>query len=77
MKRANKISATDEVSLKLDILIRLFIEFLLTSENKNFNTGNIARILKSLGITPTEIARLLGKKSVTDVAPFLYRKGKR
>ncbi|MDD4909900.1 MAG: hypothetical protein PHR44_04385 [Candidatus Omnitrophica bacterium] len=74
MKRTRKIGAEDEVSVKLGILIRLFIEFLITSENKNFNTGNVARILKSLDITPTEIARMLGKKSVTDVAPFLYRK---
>lgn len=63
-----------EISKKLDILIRLYIESLLRSDDNNFNIGQIARILKTMGISPTEIAKLLGKKSVTSIAPHLYQR---
>jgi len=43
---------------------------------EKFNEAVAARILKSVDLTPTEIARILGKKSATDVAPYLYPKKK-
>ena len=60
--------------MRLDALLRLQIEFI--KDKENFNEGNAGRILKSVGLTPTEIAKILGKKSATDVAPYLYPKKK-
>ena len=66
-------SATEK---RLDALIRLFIELNKSDQNKNFTESNAARMLKSVDLTPTEIARIFGKKSATDVAPYLYSKKK-
>jgi hypothetical protein len=59
---------------RLDALIRLFIELNKADPNKKFTEGDAARILRSVDLTPTEIAKILGKKSATDVAPYLYSK---
>lgn len=66
-------SSTDK---RLDALIRLFIELNKSDPNKNFTEADGARMLKSVDLTPTEIAKILGKKSATDVAPYLYSKKK-
>jgi hypothetical protein len=64
----------DEIVIRLDALLRLFIE---TNKGENgLSEPSAARILKSVGLTPTEIAKILGKKSATDVAPYLYLKKK-
>jgi len=66
------------VAKRLDALIRLFIEMNKEKKEKEkFDEATAARILKSVGLTPTEIARILGKKSATDVAQYLYPKKKR
>jgi hypothetical protein len=39
-----------------------------------FNQTIAVQTLNSVGLTPTEIAAILGKKSPTDVAPYLYKK---
>ena len=60
------------INTNLDALLRLFIE---TNKGENgLSDASAARILKSVGLTPTEIAKILGKKSATDVAPYLYGK---
>jgi len=76
-------SKGEEVSLKdikirLDVLIRLYIESLKMVEdpNKRMNEGVAARVLSSAGMTPTEIALVLGKSSRTSVAGYLYGKKK-
>jgi hypothetical protein len=61
---------------RLDALIRLFIEMNKPNGKKEFNESVAARILKSVDLTPTEIAKILGKKSATDIAPYLYPKKK-
>lgn len=58
---------------RLDALIRLIMETYYPKKKMTFG----APILKSAGLTPTEIAKILGKKSATDVAPYLYPKGKK
>ncbi len=64
----------DGIITRLDALIRLFIE---TNKGQNGMTDALAaRILKSVGLTPTEIAKVFGKKSASDVAPYLYPKKK-
>jgi hypothetical protein len=62
---------------RLDALIRLFIEVNKPKGKKKFNEATTARLLRSVGFRPTEIVRILGKKSVTNIAPYLYSKKKR
>ena len=66
-----------KLSKRLDAIIRLISEYLLITNKENFNIGVIVRTLHSAGLTPTEVSEVLGKKSVTDIAPFLYAKKKR
>lgn len=54
---------------RLDAIIGLILE---SQFPKKKDLG--ARIVHSAGLTPTEIARILGKKSATDVSPYLYPK---
>ena len=69
---------TNEAVLKrLDALIRLFIEMNKPDNKGKLNEGEAARLLKSVDLTPTEIAKILGKNSATDVSPFLYPKKKK
>ena len=64
------------IEKRLDALIRLFIELNKSDSNKKFTETNIAQILSSVDLTPTEIAKILGKKSVTDISKYLYKKSK-
>jgi hypothetical protein len=67
----------DPIAKRLDALIRLFIEVNKERrEKEKFNEPAAARILYSVGLTPTEIAKILGKKSAQDVSPYLYPKKK-
>lgn len=77
-KRKSEISdGRDSTTKRLDCIIRLFIEVLKSSDKKNFNDGTLSRILNSAGLTPSEIALILGKHSYTDIAPYLYAKKKK
>ncbi len=64
------------VTKRLDAIISLLIEMNKPKTGEKFNEATAARLLKSLDFTPTEIARLLGKKSRTDVTCYLYPKKK-
>lgn len=75
-KETKKPFENDPITNRLDALIGLLIEVNNPRCAKKFNEGVAARILKSAGLTPTEIAKILGKKSATDVAPYLYPKKK-
>lgn len=71
-------TATNEAVVKrLDALIRLFIEMNKPDNKGKINEGEAARLLKSVDLTPTEIAKILGKKSATDVSQYLYPKKKK
>lgn len=65
------------ITKRLDALIRIFIEMSKPEYKKEFNEAKAARILKSVDLTPTEIAKILGKKSATDVSQYLYPKKKK
>jgi hypothetical protein len=68
---------SDPIVKRLDALIRLLIEInKKTDSKKELTETDAARILKSLDLTPTEIAKILGKRSATDVAQYLYPKKK-
>ena len=73
-KQKQKIEATDPIIKRLDAIVRFLIEMNKPENKKKLNDAMAARILKSLDLTPTEIAKILGKKSATDVAPYLYPK---
>lgn len=73
MAKTKKEDSRDPIVVRLDALIRLYIES-NREEKVILKDSNSARILKSAGLTPTEIALILGKKSATDVAPYLYQK---
>jgi sialic acid synthase SpsE len=72
-----ELDETQTISKRLDALIRLFIEMNKDKkQGEKFNEATAARILKSVGLTPTEIAKILGKKSATDISQYLYSKTK-
>ena len=62
----------DAVVIRLDALLRLFVE--INKGENGLSEPSAARILKSAGLTPTDIAKIFGKKSATGVAPYLYQK---
>ena len=74
--KKNKIEQLGPIVKRLDALIRLFIEMNKPDGKRKFNEAIAARILRSVDLTPSEIARVLGKKSATDVSPYLYQKRK-
>ena len=76
-KRKNESDSRDATQKRLDALIRLFVELNKGGPNKKFTEADAARTLNSTGLSPTEIAKILGKKSATDVAPYLYGKQKK
>lgn len=76
-KKNRQIDERDPSVKRLDCIIRLFAEALKTTDPKSFNEGSISRLLNSSGLTPTEIAKVFGKKSATDIAPYLYSKRKK
>ena len=63
--------ALNDIVRRLDGLIRLFLE---SQSKKKLSVTSGAQLLHSAGLTPTEIAKILGKKSATDIAPYLYPK---
>lgn len=67
----------ERIAKRLDVLIRMTFEAQRKGKSEPMTESEFARFLWSLGLTPTEIAKILGKKSATDVAAFLYSKGKR
>jgi len=75
MKEAHE-TTKDPVIRRLDALMGLIIETSKPQRKDKFSEAQAARILHSVGLTPTEIARILGKKSATDVAPYLYPRKK-
>lgn len=73
----NKQEPYEPITKRLDALIRVILETLYDKKDKKFNEATAARMLKSAGLTPTDVAKILGKKDATAVAPYLYPKGKK
>jgi DNA-binding transcriptional ArsR family regulator len=70
--RPTKPKDEDPIIKRLDALLRVNIEALTST--KVISEAAVARALDSVGLTPTEIARILGKKSRTAVSKYLYVK---
>jgi hypothetical protein len=66
----------DPATKRLDAILRLAIEALKSLDSKTFNDGTVSRMLNSSGLTPSEIAKILGKKSHTALSQYLYVKKK-
>jgi hypothetical protein len=75
-RRPEKKAAYDPIIGRLDALIALFIKVNEPKKEEKFNEAVAARILNSAGLTPTEIAKILGKKSRTDITYILYPRKK-
>lgn len=67
----------ERIAKRLDVLIRMTFEAMRKGNREPMTESEFAKFLWSIGLSPTEIAKILGKKSATDVAPFLYPKGKK
>jgi len=65
---------SDPILKRLDAIIRLIVETNKLKEHEKLSEGNAARHLNSVGLSPTEIARILGKKAATDISYALYPK---
>lgn len=74
--KSKKEDLREPATKRLDAMLRLAIEALKVLDSKTFNDGSVARILNSSGLTPTEIAKILGKKSYTAISQYLYVKKK-
>jgi hypothetical protein len=75
-----KTEENDRMIKRLDGILYLLIEIATTlnqkyKEKSRFRS-HIIKVLNSMGLTPTEIARILGYKSRTSVASYLYSKRK-
>jgi hypothetical protein len=68
-----KVDKRDAVTKRLDAIIRLYLENYRIA-NKDFTEKDAAVLLNSSGLTPTEIALVLGKKSKDAISPYLYSK---
>lgn len=75
--KTKTIEPNDGVSRRLDALIRVFVETLHETNRKKFNETTVVRMLNSAGLTPTEIAKILGKKDRRAISPHLYSKRKK
>ena len=69
-----KTNGNQHLTRRLDAIIRLLLEIMYSMKDAKFNQGTAARSLNSVGLTPTEIATILGKKSPASIAKYLYGK---
>ncbi|MGD0477738.1 MAG: hypothetical protein ABSB29_06190 [Nitrososphaerales archaeon] len=76
MSKRSKIprEATDPITTRLDAIIRLMVEGKNPKNEEGITVPDAVRVLYSAGLRPTEIARILGLKNATSVAPYLYSK---
>jgi len=73
-KDASQTELNRGIIKRLDALIRLYIETSKPEKKIKFSEAEAIRLLKSVDLTPTEIAKIFGKKSATDVSYALYPK---
>ena len=64
------------LKVRLDALILIMLSTHFKDEKGKINLSDSAKLLRTAGLTPTEIALLLGKKNRTDIAQYLYAKKK-
>jgi len=62
--------------IRLDALILIMLNAHFKDEKGKIGLRDSSKILYAAGMTPTEIAILLGKKNRTEIAQYLYSKKK-
>ena len=67
-----RIYTLSDIAIRLDVIIRLLIE--ANTKNEKFNKTNIIPLLNSVGLDPTDIAKIYGKKKAADISSSLYKK---
>ena len=72
--KSRSTNENQQLTRRLDAIIRLLLEIMHATKAAEFNQATAARTLNSVGLSPTEIARILGKKSRLDVSQYLYGK---
>jgi len=76
VKKKEKVKEDEEIIKRLDAILYFLIEISYSLSNKKHSEANIAKTLYSVGMSPTEIAHLLGKKSRVSIAPYIYGRKK-
>ena len=74
-KNHEEMETVGDVAKRLDALIRILIE--THNSEKKLTDAELARILRSVGLSPTESTRIMGKKSATEISQYLYKKSKK
>ncbi len=69
-----KTNGNQPLTRRLDAIIRLLLEIMYSMKDAKINQGTATRSLNSVGLTPTEIATILGKESPAGIAKYLYGK---
>lgn len=75
--KENEKDPYESINKRLDALIRILVEVLNDKKSERFNKTALVRLLNSAGLTPTEIAKIMGKKDRRAVSPHLYSKPKK
>jgi hypothetical protein len=75
-KKSKREDKRDPSVKRLDAILRLSIEIQRIA-NSGFTEKDAAILLNSVGLTPTEIAVILGKKSKDAINPYLYGREKK
>ena len=65
--------ALEIIRTRLDAIVLLLLSQ-RPKDSEDPKISEAAPLLHSLGYTPTEIAKLFGKKKPQEVAPYLYKK---
>ena len=69
-------NSNNEVTKRLDVLIKLEIQKIKKEFGSSFNLSEPAKLLQNSGFSPSEIAKILDKKGATAVAYLLYNNKK-
>ena len=62
----------NDLKTRLDAIVLLLAGLRFSDENGNIRLAPAAKLLHKVGYTPTEIAKLFGKKKATNVSKYLY-----
>jgi hypothetical protein len=73
-KEISQTELNQAIIKRLDAIIRLYIETSKPEKKMKFSESEAIRLLGSIGLSPTEIAKILGKKAATDISYALYPK---
>jgi len=61
-----------KILARLDAVVLLLATSQFSDADAKIKIAPVAKILHKSGYTPTEIARLFGKKKATDISKYLY-----